>query len=255
MRLTHTGVSHVGYMSRQTQDEPPSVKVGMLVACQTIDPSSGGSALRAKFRQFLDSATVRELIGALTHVAPGASWKILAGHGPRTLEAALTAGENPMEGVPIASALFLPPTAGESLYGRDGRAATLILYIEPRTDAGQVPPASDLAVWHRRFALALTVPGAFADFLSEELRLGASGDPSPQLGIWLKSVQPLTIMVDTQGLRTLPGAWPSNQFIGWAFADADGSTISDTARNLLIQLCEYDLHLDDFEQALAAIDG
>lgn len=38
MRLTHTGVSHVGYMSRQTQDEPPSVKVGMLVACQTIDP-------------------------------------------------------------------------------------------------------------------------------------------------------------------------------------------------------------------------
>jgi hypothetical protein len=46
------------------------------------------------------------------------SWKNMAGHGLRTLEAALTAGEDPLEGVPACSALFLPPTAGEELYGR-----------------------------------------------------------------------------------------------------------------------------------------
>jgi hypothetical protein len=70
-----------------------------------------------------------------------------------------------LDGVPAASALFLPPTAGQSLYGRDGRSATLILYVEPRTADGQVPPASDLVTWSRRFSLALAVPRALADFL------------------------------------------------------------------------------------------
>jgi hypothetical protein len=81
--------------------------------------------------------------------------------------------------------------------------------------------------------------------------LGAYGDPPAQFGIWLQSYQPLTIMVDPQGLRTLPGSTPSNQFIGWAFAAEDGNSIADTARDLLTQLCEYTMHFDAFEQTLA----
>jgi hypothetical protein len=248
MRLTHGGVSHPGYMSRQPQDEPPSVKMSMLVPCRPIDPSGSGSEMRAKFVAFLSSAPVRELTGALTDVSPVASWKSLVGNGRRTLEAALTFSDYPMEGVPVAYARFLPPVAGESLYGRDSQAATLILYVEPSTREGRLPPPSDLATWHHRFALALAAPGHFADFLAEELGLSGPGVPSPQLGIWLESRQrPLTTMVDTQGLRTLPGAWPSNQFIGWAFATPDGGTIADTARDLLTHLCEDELHLDGFE--------
>ena len=178
------------------------------------------------------------------------SWKNLAGHGPRTLEAALTASEDPLEGVPAASALFLPPTAGESLYGRDGRSATLLLYVEPRTVGDQVPPASDLATWSRRFSLALAVPRAFADFLDGDLGLATSNEPPAQLGVWLQSYQPLTVMVDIDGLQMLPGSSPSNQFIGWTFADPDGKPAAETARDLIVQLCEYTLHLDDFEQVL-----
>ena len=158
-----------------------------------------------------------------------------------------------MDGVPVASALFLPPTAGEALYGRDGRSATLILYVEPRTADGQVPPASDLAAWHRRFSRSMAVPGAFADFLAEDLGLGAFDDPPAQFGVWLQSYQPLTVMVELNGLRVLPGSTPSNEFIGWAFAAEDGNLIADTARDLLTQLCEYTMHLDAFEQTLAAI--
>ncbi len=62
-------------------------------------------------------------------------------------------------------------------------------------------------------------------------------------------------MVDTQGLRTLPGSSPSNQFIGWAYADPDANSIACTGRDLLTQLCEYELHLDAFEQTLDAING
>lgn len=252
MRLTHTGLFHPGYNARQPQDEPPSIKIGMLVACRPIDPSSSGTGLRAKLAAFLSSAAVLDLIGALTYVAPEASWKNLAGHGPRTLEAALTIGDNPMECVPVASALFLPPTAGEALYGRDGRSATLILYIEPRGADGGVPPASDLHTWHRHFSLALAVTRAFAEFLQNDLGLGAFGDPPPQFGVWLKSYQPLTILVDTKGLRVLPGSSPSNQFMGWAYADPNGNSIAATARDLLVELCEYALHLDAFDQTLAA---
>ena len=178
MRLTHIGLFHPGYRSRQPQDEPPSIKRGMLVACRPIDPSSGGSELRAKFLSFLNSPAISQLLKSLTDVAPRASWTNLAGHGPRTLEAALTVDDNPLEGVPVASALFLPPTAGEALYGRDGQSATLILYVEPRTAAAQVPPAVDLAVWHRRLSLALAVPGAVADFLATDLGLGAFRRPA-----------------------------------------------------------------------------
>lgn len=252
MSMTHTVMSHRGYGGRQSQDEPPSVKIGMLVACQPIDPSSSGTEMRAKFAAFLDSAVVRQLIDALTDVQPDMSWKNLAGRGPRTLEAALTVGKDPMEGVPVASALFLPPTVGETLYGRNGRAASLIFYVEPRTTDGRVPPATELGRWFERLSLAFAVPGAFADFLAKDLRLATFDDPPAQLGVWLESSpQPLTAMVDTDGLRVLPGSWPSSQFMGWAFSAPDGNSAPEAARDLMTQLCEYSLHLDGFEHAIA----
>jgi hypothetical protein len=112
----------------------------------------------------------------------------------------------------------------------------------------------DLAAWHERFRLALAVPRAFADFLAKDLGLATSDDPPAQLGIWLQSTQPLTTMVDTGGLRTLPGSWSQNQFIGWALTAPDGAPAEQAARELVIQLCEYTLHLDAYEQAMAKID-
>ncbi len=255
MGMTHTSVSHRAYMERPAQDAPPSVKIGMLVASQPTGPMPTGTELRAKFAAFLGCPAMNQFLAALTDVGPGMSWKNLAGNGPRTLEAALTAADNPLDEIPAASALFLPPTPGESLYGRNDRAATLILYIEPRTADGKVPPAADLAAWHERFRRALQLPQAFADFLATDLGLATSNDPPAQLGIWLQSTQPLTTMVDTEGLRTLPGSWPQNQFIGWALTAADGGPAEQAARDLVIQLCEYTLHLDSYEQALAKISA
>ena len=255
MGMTHTSVSHRAYMERPAQDAPPSVKIGMLVGCQPTGPTPSGTELRAKFAAFLGCPAMNQFLAVLTDVEPSMSWKSLAGNGPRTLEAALTVADNPLDDVPAASALFLPPTPGESLYGRNGRAATLILYIEPRTADGQVPPAADLAAWYERFRRALQLPQAFTDFLATDLGLATYDDPPAQLGIWLQSTQPLTTMVDIEGLRTLPGSWPQNQFIGWALTAPDGGPAEQTARDLVIQLCEYTLHLDAYEQALAKINA
>ena len=250
MGMTHTSMSHRAYMERPAQEAPPSIKIGMLVASQPLGLATSGTELRAKFAAFLGCPAVYHLIAALTDVEPDMSWKNLAGNGLRMLEAALTANDNPLDSVPTASALFLPPTPEESLYGRNGRAATLILYIEPCTADGQVPPASDLAAWCNRFRLALDVPQAFADFLAKDLELTTSDDPPAQLGIWLQSNQAMTTMINTDGLRTLPGSWPSNEFIGWALSAPDGDRASLTARDLVTQLCEYTLHLDAYEEAL-----
>jgi hypothetical protein len=247
MRLTQTNVLHPGYGGRQWDETPPSVKIGMLVSCEPIDPRRSGSELRAKFLSFLSSPAVRTLIDALTHVAPDASWKSLAGNGPRTLEAALTSGADPLEDVPVASALLLVPTAQQPLYGRDERSVTLMLYIEPRSADGLVPPASSPRTWLKRFALAFAVPRALDDFLSADLGLTTRSNPPAQLGIWLESHQPLTVMVDIDGLRVLPGRSPSNQFIGWTFAAPDGNPSTAVARDLIVELCEYTLHLDGFE--------
>jgi hypothetical protein len=250
MRLTQTSMFHPGYMSRTTDATPPSVKIGMLVGCEPIDATMSGTRLRASFLAFLNSPDVRAAVEALTFVDPAPTWKSLAGHGPRTLEAALTAEADPLGGVPTASALFLPPTAGEQPYGRDERQATLVLFVEPRTPGGQVPPASDLATWWRRFSRALAIPATFADFLATDLGAATSNDPPAQFGIWLESHQPLTVMIDTDGLQTLPGRSFSSQFIGWAFADPGGKSAAGVTRDLMVQLCEFTLHLDDFEQSL-----
>jgi len=82
-----------------------------------------------------------------------------------------------------------------------------------------------------------------------DLGLATSSEPPAQLGVWLQSYKPLTVMVDIDGLQMLPGSSPSNQFIGWTFAGPDGKSAGGAASDLIVQLCKYTLHLDDFERA------
>jgi hypothetical protein len=80
--------------------------------------------------------------------------------------------------------------------------------------------------------------------LDQELWSPVADEPPTQLGVWLESYQPLTVMVDITGLRVLPESSPSTQFIGWLVADPDGRPPDGAARDLIVQLCEYSLHLD-----------
>jgi hypothetical protein len=252
MRMTSTNLFHPALGSRQLQETPPSVKVGMLVGCQQIDLGISGTSLRSKFIGFLGSPAVTTFVQSLTNVDPGATWKSMAGNGSRALEAALTISADPLAEVPVALALFVPPRGNESHYGSDGRSATLVLYVEPQTADGQTPSASSLTTWSRRFSQALTVPGAFVDFLNGDLGATTTNDPPVQCGVWLQSqYQPLTVMVDIEGLRVLPGRSPSNQFTGWTMAAPGGKPAIEVSRDLIVQLCEYELHLDDFERAVS----
>jgi hypothetical protein len=232
-------------------DQSPFVRIGVCVACEPISQETGSSRIGSGFVRFLSSDPVAALTSSLTHVGDDVSWIRLAGHGVIRLEATL--GDTGETGKPAASAMLLPPVAGMQMYGRPDGVACLWLHIEPRGPDGATAHPASLVVWHRRLRHAISLAAAFAEFLAGDLGLVTHDDPAARVGVLLSAASSMTELVDTGLLRTLPGAVPSRQFLGYAIADRAGNPASDIARTTLAQLCEYTLHLGDFEPALAAL--
>jgi hypothetical protein len=253
MRLQDAHMSHPGSNGRAPGEAgPPSVRIGVLVACDPLDPTTPPtSQLRASLINFLNRPSVRDLIASLTYVSQGVAWRRWEGHGRMNLEAVLTGADESV--APVAWARLLLPEAGMSTYGSDSRRAEFILCVEPRTANGQPAPALTLSAWHERVVQALGVPASVADFLTEDLGLKTSDDPAAQFGICLIPTRSMAELVDAEGCVTLPGASPVPHFMGFAVADADGRPAGAAAQDFLRQLCDYTLKLDNYEPTLAAI--
>jgi len=251
MRITHVGMSHPGYMRRPPGAKPPTVRVGILVACSPLGTQPATSELRSRFLSFLSWAPVMGLISAISHIDPGASWTAWGGRGRFNFEAVLTDGNE--DEAPAASALLLLPEEGKSQYGRDARLAEFVLDIELRNPVGGPPSAVSLAAWHDRFTRVLQMPAELVRFLAEDLSLTASDDPPAQAGVWLTASASIQEVVDVEDLRILKGTMPSPQFIGWALADPGGDTAEGAAADWLTEMCDDTLHLDGYETALNRI--
>lgn len=249
MRLMQVIMSHRGYM-RPTGTEPPSVRVGLAVACEPVSPAAGASGMRARFVEFLRTGPVMNVITSLVSPDGDASWSRQAGNGPANLEAALTRPAAGQEEAPIAAAKLLLPRTGSHPFGGDSRRAVLILHIEWRTQEGTPAAPADLATWSRAFARSLAMANALASFLSHDLGLGDAHDIPYQAGIWLRSNGLLTELVDVGDLVQLPGATPSNEISLYAVTDPAGKPAEHAASELVSQLCEYGLHVDGYEQAV-----
>lgn len=233
------------------QDHSPFVRIGVCVSCEEVSQDASSSRIGSGFVRFLSGDPVATLISSLTHVGDEMSWVRLAGHGAIRLEAALGPGGETVK--PAASAMLLPPVAGLQMHGRrpDG-VACLWLHIEPRGPDGSPAPPANLAAWHQRLRHAISLATRFTEFLAGDLGSATHDDPAARVGVLLNAA-PMTQLVDTGPLRTLPGAIPSSQFLGYAIADPAGQPARDIARTMLVQLCEYHLHLEDFEHDLAAL--
>jgi hypothetical protein len=234
-----------------THDRSPFVRIGVCVACEPLSQDAGSSRIGSRFVQFLSRDRVAALTSSLTYVADDVSWSRQAGHGVIRLEATL--GDTGEAGKPVASAMLLPPVDGIHLQGRPDSVACLWLHFEPRAQDGTTARPADLAAWHGRLQLAISLATGFSEFLAGDLGLVTHDDPAARVGVLLKAASSMGELVDTGSLRPLPGATPSQQFLGYAIADRTGKPASDIARTTLAQLCEYTLHLDDFEPAVAAL--
>jgi hypothetical protein len=60
-------------------------------------------------------------------------------------------------------------------------------------------------------------------------------------------------LIDLEGLKQLPDAGVSSQFVSYVVADRQGKVPSDALRDVLRQLCDNTLHLAEFEPVLATL--
>ena len=239
--------------ARPDHDKPPSIQIGMLVACDPLGATQATSELRSRYLSLPASPPVMVLVSAVSNIRQGASWRPYGGHGRINLEAALTGAEEAE--APTSSALLLLPEVGMSQFGRDSRYAELVLDIEPRGADGGPASAMILGAWHQLFVQALSLPGQLAEFLSGDLGLATADDPPVQLGVWLKTPRAMTELIDIGGLTPIPGSPASNWFVGYAIADPSGHGAKAVAVELLRQMCDYTLHLDGYESALESLAG
>jgi hypothetical protein len=231
--------------------QPAIARIGAFVACDPLDPHSPATPeLRAGFLALLRGGAVAEVITEFTPVSGAAAWSPLAGNGRLTLEAFLA---RPGPGAsPFAWAMLVLPGIQAPGYANARLGAELVLHIDLRAGGDGLDRAS-LSDWHRRLTAALAVPEALASFLSGRAGVATHSRPPAQFGIWVRAPQAMTELVDPGGLPALPGAWTSSEFSGWAFTDPRGTGRSTTACGLLRQLCEDTLHLDGYEDTIAAL--
>jgi hypothetical protein len=67
-------MNHPGYLRRSSTDNPPSVRIGVQVACAQLDPAAATSELRAAFMRFLGQSAVMDLVRELTRIREGVIW-------------------------------------------------------------------------------------------------------------------------------------------------------------------------------------
>src|SRR3984957_9886239 len=195
--------SHQGYR-RSAERTPPWVRVRAVVAAQPLGDTQGWQSLREKFLGLLTQAPVADLVGELSELRPGATWRPSGTLRRSSLEADFSAGHGAL--APIASASLILPELQDFSGLRSGYSL-LTLHIDfarrrPVTISGQLtykrPP-----YWRDRFAQAIALPGDLASWLQSQLGLETSGALATQFGIVLRDTIPLTDMIDTKGISAL----------------------------------------------------
>jgi hypothetical protein len=253
IQLQNNSMSHPGYAARSSMaSPPPSVRIGMRIACARLDAAASTSGLRAMYLQFLGQPEVMDLVCELTEIGKGALWSARDDNPPFNFGAVL--GQPGSEEAPVAWSRILLPGSTAQRYGRDARCAYLVLYVEPRSVEGSPAAPASLVVWHQRLSRALKLPAALAAFLSGNLTMATSNDPAAEAGVWLKTPSDLRELVDIDGFEVVPGPPLSNWFMGYAIASVEGSEGSEAALAWLRQMCDWALHLDDYESALHVVD-
>jgi hypothetical protein len=192
-----------------------------------------------------------DLVRELTEVNADAIWTARDDDPPLDFGAVLVVPGD--DKAPVAWARILLPNSHSRQYGSDARCAYLVLYIEPRADAGTPAPPASLAAWHRRLSQALRLPTAVAAFLANDLGLTTADDPPAEIGVWLMAPSNLRELVEVDFFEVVPGSPQSNGFMGFAVADLDGDQAPEVAVALLRRMCDSGLHLDGHDEALISL--
>lgn len=218
------------------REEPPSwIRYAILLSCGTTSTDFDARAARDRFLALLDEPPVSGLVSALTGARDGTAWSKRAAH-DSAFDAILTSGRDDEA---IASARLELPD-GTRRFGRDDHSAVLIIHVEAsRPDASRA--YADWREWVDRIAHVLQAVPAVAEFLSGQLRLKVSAEPSPTVAVRLETPKDLAQLIGTTGLETLRGKQHRRQAIGYFVAFQGGTSAGDAAEQMVRHVLRYAL--------------
>jgi hypothetical protein len=252
MTTLQKALTHPGYHRREPGKSPPTLRLGVMVACDRLAPDGcTTSELRDAFLELLSRGALWEVVKSMTHVTSGASWHLFYGNGRMNNGAILAVNADDPE-APVAHAILNLTERGVQHFMQDGRCAELLMYIEPRDRSGAVAPAQPLSDWFQWLLRALKVPAALATLLSD-LGLGVYDDPPAQLGVRLDTSSGLSELINIGQLTRVPGSPLSTSFFSYILADRSGKPAPDAVYDLLRAWCDHALYVTGYEQELDAI--
>jgi hypothetical protein len=254
MTTLQKGLSHPGYMSGVVGESPPSVRIGVIVACGPLGSTPTTSDLRSAFLCLLRRPPVWDLIKELTYVNTDVSWRNYASNGRINNGAVLTASDEETE-APVVSALLNLNEDGTHLWGLDSRCAEMLLLVQPRDEIGQPAPPLTLKHWFDVLVKALELPAALGYFLSTQVGTSVHDDPPAQLGIRLDSYRGIGSLVDPGQFMPIAGSSMTSSFLSYMIAERAGAAPQQAAVEMLRVWCDHGLHIDGYEGILARLPG
>jgi hypothetical protein len=232
---------------------PPSVCIVISVAIGPLGSTPTTADLRDFLLGFLRGPAVSRLLRSLTDTGGDLAWRLHDGDGRLRIEAVLAGREHERKS-PAAVTVMMISEDAAARGGHGPQTAELVLHIEPRDDQGDPAPPASFGAWYETLVRALVVPGAFAQFLRHDVDVMTYDDPPVQVAVQFQAGHDLSELIDTGGIRPLPGSRPSNIFLDCMTAGPGGRAADDAVAGMLIRVCDHALHLENtYEDALAKL--
>ena len=244
-------VSHPGFDARRHAGlaDPPMVRLATVIAGDVLRPGRlKTSRMRSSLNEML-SVVTPAVIAPLTALRPETRWQARSGFGGSSVLEAVLTGDDEQE-PPLATARLILATDTTTLLDTP-RYSRLVISVEPRAGSGSAAPPIPLTRWPAHFLTGLTVlPTALHGLLTNDYGLTVHAELAPAFGVWLKPQQSLLELIDIAGFTALPGVGPMPWFTTFAIADATAGPAVDAVDLMTTQLCDYGLHLEEYDELL-----
>lgn len=223
---------------------PSEMQLGIDIPSGRLGTKPSGAEIRRRFLVFLTMAPMANLVSALIEDENERKWNIWGSRGRGDHEAVLSGPAS--DETPSAWAGILLPDP----WLEDGDSVTFVTGLRCRS----LP----LMRWHEPFRYALEIPDAFAGFV-QELGIPIRDRPptsKSSVGIRLRTSKDITKIVNIDDYERVPNSPISSTFDAYAISTAHrGLSSAKMAAEWIGLMCDYALHVDGYESALAALSG
>jgi len=253
VRAVHQDFAHTGCARSASGTRPPSVLIVTRMAVGPLGSTPTTADQRDSLLGFLRQPPTARLLRSLTYSDGDLAWRLHDGDGRLRNEAVL-AGREQERDAPAAVVVMRLSDDGVLRAGSGLQTAELALYIEPRDDHGDPAPPAGFAAWYESLVRALVIPDAFAQFLRHDVDVMTYDDPPVEVAVQFQAGHNLSELIDTGGIRPLPGSRPSDSFLDCMIAGRGGQAPADAVTDMLVRVCDHALHLENgYEDALARL--